>query len=173
MIWSGCHPGLSKTERESRAHLYTFKARMNLRRKCRAVSGVGHSCETTVPKTRSKVSSKGGLFTVTSVSLASLTNRRNHLFSGSEQVRDPASVSRRNTGSVRETMTKISLRCKVKDTRMSAARADADLYIELDLEWISVVFLSSTKKHGIRTVSASRVPSFRQQLWIHFDHDKE
>lgn len=113
--------------RESGAHLYTCNTVMSLCRKCRAVSGERHNFQAFFPRTGSKDSSTEGLFAKITVSLASFTKSRNHIFSGTELAREPASASKLNKGSMRDTLTKISLRRAVKETRMSAASACADL----------------------------------------------
>lgn len=104
-ICSGGHSCLTWVERESRAHLYTSNARLSLCRKRSAVSNEGHRCQACSSRmTLKNVLSKGAL-TAIRVSFASFTSKRNHFFSGFEQEREPASVSRWNIGSIRETLT--------------------------------------------------------------------
>lgn len=119
---------------------------MSLCRKLRAALGEGHTCRTTFPKTGSKIFRHAeNKLAGRRVSLASLTNKKNHFLSGCAGKRDPASASRWNIGSVRETLMQTSLRNSDKATRISAARAYADLSIEFDLEGLSV-FLPSMGK---------------------------
>lgn len=104
-ICSDGHSGFTWVERESRAHLYTSNARLNLCRKCRAFSHEGSSPQVFPLRTGPKSSWHEGVLTAMRVSLASLANKSNHFFSGHEQGRELASVSTWNVGSMRETLT--------------------------------------------------------------------